>query len=105
MLASMSGDRAQAKRHMEGYLGKYGPNDEVSLMLEAAMGNRPESNRLAALIDQRPFGYLALLTAVYHCSCAAPFDLESTPVLAKMLAESGLNWPPPKSLDFPHKDW
>jgi len=74
-------------------------------LLEAVRGQRFEANRLAGLIDRRPFGHLALLQAINRCTCGAPFDLEATPVFAEMLAGSGLPWPPAKPIDFPLKDW
>jgi len=105
LLAAMNGDKAAALRWQEQYLSKYGPNDRNSLIMEATQGNRNEANRLAGLIDRRPFGYMALMQTIYFCTCGAPFDLESTPVFAAMLAESGLPWPPVKPIHFPLKDW
>ena len=105
LLAAMNGEKAVARDWQEHYLNTYGPNDLNSLMMEATQGNRNEANRLAGLIDRRPFGYLALMQSIYLCTCGAPFDLESTPVFASMLAESGLPWPPAKPIDFPLKDW
>jgi adenylate cyclase len=105
LLAAMNGDKAAAHGWQEQYLDKFGPNDWNSLRMEATQGNRNEANRLAGLIDRRPFGYMALMQTIYLCICGAPFDLESTPVFASMLAESGLPWPPVKPIDFPLKDW
>jgi adenylate cyclase len=104
-LASMNGDKAAAQSWQEQYLGKFGPNDMDSLMLAASQGDRNEANRLAGLIDRRPFGYMVLMLTIYLCTCGAPFDLESTPVFASMLSESGLTWPPSKPIEFPLKDW
>ena len=105
VLASMEGDADAASAYQEEYLGKYGPNDFEALIMEALQGRRNEANRLAGLIDRRPFGYMTLLQAVYLCTCGAPFDLEATPVFTSMLAESGLPWPPVKPIDTPLKDW
>lgn len=105
MLASQTGNADTSSAIQNEYLSKYGPNDYNSLMMEAARGSRNEANRLAGLIDRRPFGYLALMQAIYYCFCGAPFDLEATPVFASMLSESGLPWPPAKPIDFPLKDW
>ena len=55
--------------------------------------------------NTRPFGYLAMMQAIYYCVCGAPFDLEVTPVFAGLVAESGLAWPPTKPINFPLKDW
>jgi len=104
-LAAIRGDADAASIFQDEFLGRYGPNDFQALILEASRGQRNEANRLAGLIDRRPFGYMALLQAIYHCSCGALFDLEATPVFASMLAESGLPWPPTKPIDFPLKDW
>jgi len=105
LLASMQGDSQRAADYLYEYLAQHGPDDQSSLILEAARGNRNEANRLAALIDGRPFGYMVLMHGIYNCLCGAPFDLEATPVFAGMLAESGLPWPPEKPLNFPLKDW
>ena len=101
----MRGDADAARAYQDEYLGKFGPNDFEALMLEAQQGDHNEANRLAGLIDRRPFGYMTLLQAIYRCTCGAPFDLEATPVFASKLAESSLPWPPPKPIDFPLKHW
>jgi hypothetical protein len=67
--------------------------------------DRDTANEEAAFIDSRPFGYIALLQRIYFCNCGAPFDLEATPTLAKMLKESGLPWPPESVVDWPLKNW
>ncbi len=105
LLAAIRGDEELASRLQDMILGRYGPNDFTSLLLEAARGRYNEANRLASLIDRRPAGYIALMQAVYLCTCGAPFDLEATPVFASMLADSGLPWPPAKPIEFPLKDW
>ena len=105
MLAALRGDDRAAAEFQDEFLGKYGPDDFNSLMLEAARGRRNEANRLASLIDRRPYGHMPLMQAIYLCTCGAPFDLEATPVFAKMLAGSGLPWPPAKPINFPLKSW
>ncbi len=105
MIAAIAGDEPHALEYQESFLGKHGPNDSVSLVMEAARGNRNEANRLAGLIDSRSFGYMSLMQAIYWCTCGAPFDLDATPVFSSMLAGSGLPWPPAKPLNFPLKDW
>jgi hypothetical protein len=104
-LAAMQGDAAAASTYQEKLLGQYGPDDYMALIMEARRGRRNEANRLAGLIDRRPFGYMTLMLAIYQCTCGAPFDLEAVPVFASMLAESGLPWPPAKPIDLPLKDW
>jgi len=105
MLAAIRGDAELADRYQTDYLGRYGPNDRESLVLEAARGDRAEANRLAAAIDARPFGHVVLFQAIYDCLCGAPFDLDATPVFASLLTESGFTWPPAKPFDFPLKGW
>jgi TolB-like protein len=104
-LASLRGDIESAKSWLEDYLQSFGPDDLFSLISAAQRGERNESNRLADLIDRRPFGYVTLLQAIYGCTCGAPFDLSATPVFASMLSESGLPWPPLNPVGFPLKDW
>jgi hypothetical protein len=105
MLAARIGDGEESGRLQEEYLSKYGPDDYRAVMIEAMRGRRAEANRLAGQIDQRPFGYMALMEAIYYCACGAPFDLEATPVFASLLSESGLPWPPVKPIDLPLKGW
>jgi TolB-like protein len=105
LLASLRGDANAARAARDQFLERFGPNDRVSLVLEAALGNRNEANRLASLIDARPYGYIVLLQAINECLCGAPFDLEAAPVLSAMLTDSGLEWPPLKPVEFPMKDW
>ena len=82
------------------------PNWRGEIIIVAArLGDRDAANEEAALIDSRPFGYIALLQRIYFCYCGAPFDLKSTPTLARMLEESGLPWPPESVVDWPLKDW
>jgi hypothetical protein len=103
--AAIRGDGDASAAYQQAYLGKHGPDDSWSLILEALRGNRNEANRLAGTIDGRPFGHVVLLDAIFMCFCGAPFDLEAAPAFAAMLAESGLVWPPAKPYDLPLKDW
>jgi adenylate cyclase len=105
MLAAIAGDAAAVARLEDDFLQARGPDDRGSLTLTAMTGDRNEANRLAALIDARPFGHIALLQAIYLCYCGAPFDLEATPVFAGMLEDSGLAWPPDSPFRLPLKDW
>ena len=105
MLAAMSGAAAAAKNWLEQYTAIAGPDDLSSLVLSAQQGKHNEANRLAGLIDQRPFGYMTLLQAIYYCACGAPFDLEAAPEFASLFSESGLPWPPDRPINFPLKDW
>lgn len=105
MLAAIGGDPDAAARLQDDFLQARGPDDRGSLTLAAMTGDRNEANRLAAVIDSRPFGHIALLQAIYLCFCGAPFDLEATPVFAGMLDDSGLAWPPVSPFKLPLKDW
>jgi len=105
ILAAQTGDAKTARDLQQEFLGKHGPNDYFSLMMAATQGDRNETNRLAGMIDGRPFGYMTLMQAIYYCSCGAPFDREATPVFSSMLKASGLPWPPASPIDFPLKDW
>jgi adenylate cyclase len=105
MLAAINGEAAAAKDWLEQYTATKGPDDLYSLVLNAQQGNHNEANRLAGLIDQRLFGYMILMQAIYYCACGAPFDLEAVPEFTSLLSESGLPWPPDRPIDFPLKDW
>ncbi|HMB59765.1 MAG TPA: hypothetical protein VKN35_07630 [Xanthomonadales bacterium] len=105
LIAAMQGDAETAADLQFAYLSENGPNDQASLVMEAARGNRAEANRLASMIDARPFGHMALLQSIYLCFCGAPFDLEYTPNFDRLLDESGLTWPPLRPIDFPLKEW
>ena len=105
MIAATEGDAAKARGHKNAFLTTHGPNDFVALMMAAMTGNRNEANRLASVIDSRPFGYMSLLQSIYWCTCGAPFDLEAAPQFAARLSGSGLPWPPENPLNFPLKEW
>lgn len=101
MIAARSGDAEGALE-----LGSSLPNwDAGGIMMAARLGDRDRANQQAALIDSRPFGYIALLQRIYFCYCGAPFDLKATPTLAGMLEESGLPWPPESVVEWPLKTW
>lgn len=105
LIAAVEGDNDLASGLVTEYFALNGPNDRDALIFAAAVGKRNEANRLAAMIDARPFGHIVLLQAIYGCLCGAPFDLESTPRFAEMLVGSGLAWPPLKPYEFPLKNW
>ena len=69
----------------------------------ALLGDRAEANQRAAALDARPAGGLLLATLVTECQCGAPFDLDATPNFKARLAESGLHWPPPKTITYPSR--
>ena len=88
-----------------GYSNLQGGSGDLRLKYLAFTGDRDAANAIAAEMDARPGGHMQLLTAVSLCHCGAPFDLEFTPNLAARLDEAGFDWPPPKVVDFPMKDW
>jgi hypothetical protein len=71
----------------------------------AWIGDRESSNRLAAKIDEHPFGSQSLLLVVYWCACGAPWDIEVTPNFSARIAEAGMPWPPASPINFPLKEW
>lgn len=75
---------------------------DVTNAVEAALsGHRAEANRHAAALDARPAGGLLLAIVVTECHCGAPFDLNATSHFKALLAESGLRWPPPPTINYP----
>jgi hypothetical protein len=72
---------------------------------QAWMGNREQANLRAAQIDAQPFGSQSLLLLIYWCACGAPWDLEATPNLARMLELNEVPWPPVSNREYPLKDW
>jgi adenylate cyclase len=71
----------------------------------AMLGDRKRANEIAAEQDASPLGVLKLIIAVGDCWCGAPFDLEATPIFARMVEEMDLTWPPPSPIEWPLKDW
>lgn len=104
-IAALEGNAEAAASVQQDYLHAFGPDDAWSLVMEAQRGNRNEANRLARIMDARPFGYFSLLQSVFRCYCGAPFDLDATPDFAARLAGSGLEWPPASPINFPLKLW
>ncbi|MGH8122915.1 MAG: hypothetical protein ACREPT_09110 [Rudaea sp.] len=77
---------------------------DIADAVEAALsGNRAEANRRAAALDARPAGGLLLAILASECQCGAPFDLDATPHFKALLAESGLHWPPPETIQYPER--
>lgn len=75
---------------------------DIADAVEASLsGDRAEANRDAAVLDARPAGGLLLAIVATECQCGAPFDLDATPNFKARLAESGLRWPPPKTIKYP----
>jgi TolB-like protein len=70
----------------------------VDAVEAAQSGDRNAANQQAALLDARPAGGLLLAIVVTYCDCGAPFDLDATPNFKARLTESGLRWPPPRTI-------
>jgi hypothetical protein len=67
----------------------------------AVLGDRAEANRRAAVVDAQPAGPFLLAVLGADCLCGAPFDLDATPNFKARLADSGLRWPPPSTINYP----
>lgn len=75
------------------------------MQMAAWAGDVEAANEVAAAIDARPAGSIALLALIHFCFCGAPFDIEATPIFKTRLEEAGIEWPPVSPIDFPLKDW
>lgn len=71
----------------------------------AILGRRADANRAAAEFDAIPASQEILLFHVLACSCGAPFDLEYTPNFARFVEEAEIQWPTPRNIEWPMKDW
>jgi hypothetical protein len=105
MPLALSGDREGALAAMDAWMALHGGNPRNELEIHAAVGDRELANEIAAGIDSRAGGPMHLLLAVQYCTCGALFDLEATPNFRKRIGEMGMDWPPPKLIDFPLKTW
>jgi len=68
-------------------------------------GNLEEANRIAARMDQHPFGPITMIIAISWCGCGAPWTLDATPNFAALIENAGLPWPPPEPMKYPLKTW
>ena len=83
LMAAKQGNREA----LDEIVREYGVDNNRSffnLSLYAWSGDRENANRLAATYDEHPFGPWVLWQHAHWCACDAPFDLESTPNLARM---------------------
>jgi len=99
------GERDAAGTYFDEIMNQEYPPAFWKNMYYAWVGDRENANRLAAKIDQHPFGSQSLLLVVYWCACGAPFDLEVTPNYAARIEAVGMPWPPYSPITFPLKDW
>lgn len=80
--------------------------DPTRLLVGAAVfGDRALANQTAGKLDSLTLGPMILLRVTDRCGCGSPFDLESTPNLAKLLHMGELRWAPPAPIRFPLKGW
>jgi len=105
LTASMRGDRENAEKWYEATMEAFNQGQFWGLLGSAWRGDREGANRMAAAIDKKPFGPVALSMVSWWCTCGGPWELEATPNFALMVEETGRSWPPPAYLDFPVKDW
>jgi len=101
-LAAAKGNATEARALLDEMVQKFGLEE---LPHFAVLGDRGEANRLAAVADKHPLGFLTLLDMVSICNCGAPFDLEAVPNFARLIEEASLPWPPPSPIDWPLKNW
>jgi TolB-like protein len=71
----------------------------------AWQGDLETANRIAARMDQHPFGPMTMLVMASWCGCGAPWTLDATPNFAALIKQGNLPWPPPEPLKYPLKDW
>jgi TolB-like protein len=102
---ALVGDPSRALEIADEYLARPAVDAWSSLIVAAVVGKREKANELAATIDSRPGGALALSSAVFNCFCGAPFDLDAVPNFKARVEEAGFSWPPEKPIDYPTKTW
>ena len=104
-VAAALGQREKAEALFTDYRGSDAGNKFNALAIYAWLGDRENANRLAAELDQHPFGHISLSVSILHCTCGEIWDMAVTPNFAAKFAESGLNWPPLSPINFPFKGW
>ena len=104
LLAAATGNAIDMERLRDERMRDYG-GDPISIGTFAVEGDREGANRLAAIEDAQPLGFLRLSNVVINCECGAPFDLEVTPNFARFIDEAGLAWPPAPTIKWPLKNW
>jgi len=103
--AAVQGDHESADQWHEQLMISSGGSGFWDLLSTTWRGDREKANRMAAEIDQKPFGPVALSLVTWWCVCGGPWELEATPNFARMVGETGHSWPPPSPVNFPLKDW
>lgn len=105
LIAAVAGEQERLSLLFDEYQQDPEASDYWRLPINAWSGEKAEANRLAAKIDQHPFGNVALTLIAFQCACGAPWDLDHTPNFATVLEEASLPWPPAPIFKFPLKDW
>jgi TolB-like protein len=105
LIAAAQGDLAEVERIRQSLDEFSQPNDWLRLTQAAWLGDRDTANALAAKLDAKPLGHLALMITVYWCACGSPFDLEAAPNFAEIWEAAGQPWPLQSPIDLPLKDW
>jgi len=99
------GDRDTAVMLLGEFLEDPGASVFWESIYYAWVGDKDNANRLAAKIDEHPFGSQSLLLTIYWCACGAPWDLDVTPNYAARIRDAGMPWPPASPINFPLKGW
>ena len=99
------GNGEKARELLDEYFENPGSGAHLYLGYLAQLGERELANELAAEIDARPYGYLALTTNLYFCFCGKAWDIEYTPNFAAIIEEAEFPWPPESPISWPLKDW
>jgi hypothetical protein len=105
MLAAVQGKSQQALDLFNEFKQDPEASDFWDIIVYAWLGDKEKASAIAAEIDDHPYGPGSLSTMIYWCACGLPWDMESTPIFAKKVKESGLPWPPVSPIKFPLKDW
>jgi TolB-like protein len=105
LVEASAGDPAVARSMASEFFAVPETDDWSRMVAAAAIGDLDKANAAAARIDDRPGGAFMLAIGSQMCFCGAPFDLEAAPNFSARLEESGFDWPPPKPIDYPLKDW
>jgi len=105
MLAAARGDRQRAEALFKKYLLDPNHTDFWKLIMYAWIGDKENTNRMAAEIDQLTYGPVALVSLAYWCACGAPWEIIATPNFAGKVKQAGFSWPPASPIQFPLKNW
>ena len=105
MLTAAQGNSQLAVSLIDEYKQNPASIEYWHMIFYAWVGDRKNASLIAAEMDGHAFGPGSMSTMIYWCACGMPWDLESTPIFAQKVKESGLPWPPVSPIKFPLKDW